>query len=120
MARKPRIELEGALYHVITRGNQKQRIFKAIGDYTKYLEILADYKDRYRYFLYAYALMNNHVHLLIETQEVPLSKLLQGIDQRYTMYFNWKYRRVICFKEDIKPFFAIKTSICFPLSSISI
>ena len=94
MARKPRIELEGALYHVITRGNQKQRIFKATGDYTKYLEILTDYKDKYGYFLYAYALMNNHVHLLIETQEVPLSKLLQGIDQRYTMYFNWKYKTV--------------------------
>lgn len=94
MARKPRIELEGALYHVITRGNQKQRIFKATGDYTKYLEILTDYKDKYRYFLYAYALMNNHVHLLIETQQVPLSKLLQGIDQRYTMYFNWKYKTV--------------------------
>lgn len=92
MARKPRIEFEGALYHVITRGNQKQRIFKNKEDYAKYLEILADYKEKHKYFLYAYALMNNHVHLLVETQEVPLSKILQGINQRYTMYFNWKYR----------------------------
>jgi REP element-mobilizing transposase RayT len=59
MARRPRIEFEGAFYHVITRGNQRQRIFKTEKDYAKYLEILADYKDRYEYFLYAYVLMNN-------------------------------------------------------------
>jgi REP element-mobilizing transposase RayT len=94
MARRPRIEYEGAFYHVITRGNQRQRIFKSEKDYGKYLEILADYKDRYKYSLYAYVLMNNHVHLLIETQKAPLSKILQGINQRYTLYFNTKYRTV--------------------------
>ena len=94
MARRPRIEFEGAFYHVITRGNQRQRVFKTEKDYAKYLEILADYKDRYEYFLYAYVLMNNHVHLLMETQVAPLSKILQGINQRYTLYFNRKYRTV--------------------------
>jgi REP element-mobilizing transposase RayT len=94
MVRRPRIEFEGAFYHVITRGNQRQRVFKTEKDYAKYLEILADYKDRYEYFLYAYVLMNNHVHLLMETQVAPLSKILQGINQRYTLYFNRKYRTV--------------------------
>jgi putative transposase len=94
MPRKPRIEFEGAFYHVITRGNQKQKIFKDLTDYQKYLQILTIYKNRYHCFLYAYVLMNNHVHLLIETQDVPLSKVLQGINQTYTMYFNRKYRTV--------------------------
>jgi REP element-mobilizing transposase RayT len=94
MARKPRIEYAGAFYHVITRGNQRQRIFKTEKDYAKYLGILTDYKNRYKYILYAYVLMNNHVHLLLETGEIPLSKILQGINQRYTMYFNWRYRTV--------------------------
>jgi REP element-mobilizing transposase RayT len=94
MARKPRIEYEGALYHVITRGNQRQRVFKDIEDYRRYLKILADYKVRYKYALYAYVLMSNHVHLLIETRENPLSKILQGINQSYTMYFNRKYGTV--------------------------
>ncbi|HEC98726.1 MAG TPA: hypothetical protein ENI58_11370 [Nitrospirae bacterium] len=92
MARKARIEFEGALYHVITRGNQRQKIFKDKYDLLKYLEILADYKKRYNYYLYAYILLNNHIHLLIETRETPLSKILQGINQRYTMYFNRKYK----------------------------
>ena len=94
MARKPRIEFEGALYHVITRGNQRQQIFKAKEDYERYLKILEDYKSRYDFLLYAYALMENHVHLLIETNVVPLSKILQGINQRYTMYFNHRYETV--------------------------
>ncbi|MBI5746340.1 MAG: transposase [Nitrospirae bacterium] len=94
MARKPRIEFDGAFYHVITRGNQRQKIFKDKEDYKRYLAILGDYKERYKYFLNAYILMSNHVHLLIETQDVPLSKILQGINQRYTIYFNRKYRTI--------------------------
>lgn len=94
MARKPRIEYEGALYHVITRGNQRQTIFKNKYDYLKYLEVLAHYKEQYGFYLFAYLLMSNHVHLLIETLEAPLSKILQGINQKYTMYFNWRYNTV--------------------------
>lgn len=94
MARKPRIEFQGALYHVVTRGNQRQKIFKGLADYQKYLELLERYKDRYPFFLYAYVLMTNHVHLLIEMRETPLSKILQGISQSYTMYFNRKYGTV--------------------------
>lgn len=94
MARKPRIEYEGALYHVITRGNQKQKIFKESHDYRKFLDIISAYKQRYHFRIYAYVLMTNHVHLLIETQEVPLSKILQGINQSYTMYYNHKYKTV--------------------------
>ncbi len=94
MSRKPRIEYDGAFYHVITRGNQRQKIFKDKKDYTRYLQILGDYKDRYKYLLYAYVLMNNHVHLLIQTKETPLSKILQGINQRYTIYFNKRYRMI--------------------------
>lgn len=94
MARKPRIEFEGAFYHVITRGNQKQKIFKDTHDHIKYLEILARYKKSHPFRLYAYVLMNNHVHLLIETGAVPLSKILQGINQSYTAYFNKTYKTV--------------------------
>ncbi len=94
MARKPRIEYEGAFYHVITRGNQKQEIFKDRKDFIKYLEILSDYKKLYQYFLYSYTLMSNHVHLLIEIRKTPLSKIMQGINQRYTAYFNRRYKTV--------------------------
>lgn len=94
MARKLRIQFEGAFYHVITRGNQRQRIFKDKEDFQKYLDILLRYKELHKYYLYAYVLMNNHLHLLIETKEVPLSKILQGINQSYTAYFNRRYKTV--------------------------
>ena len=94
MARRPRIEFEGGFYHVITRGNQRQKVFIGENDFLKYLEFLTDYKDRYGFLLYAYVLMGTHVHLLIETGQVPLSKILQGINQRFTMYFNWRHGTV--------------------------
>ena len=94
MARKPRIEYPGAFYHVIVRGNQRQRIFKDAADYQKYLLTLTVYRNRYQFHLYAYVLMGNHVHLLLETGDVPLSKILQGVSQTYTLYFNRRYRTV--------------------------
>lgn len=111
MARKPRIEYEGAFYHVITRGNQRQAIFKDREDYDKYLEVLTNYKEKYHFHLYAYVLMKNHVHLLIETADTPLSKILQGINQTYTLFFNRKnktvghlfqgrYKAILCDKDE--------------------
>ncbi|MHB8843975.1 MAG: transposase [Nitrospirota bacterium] len=94
MPRKPRIEFSGAFYHVIVRGNQKQRVFKDAADFQKYLLTLTVYKNRTGNRIYAYILMNNHVHLLIETEDIPLSKVMQGVNQTYTMYFNRKYRTV--------------------------
>lgn len=92
MPRKPRIEYSGAFYHVITRGNQKQKIFKDQSDYQKYLLTLTTYKNRTGCRIYAFVLMSNHVHLLIETSDIPLSKFMQGLSQTYTMHFNRKYR----------------------------
>lgn len=94
MPRKPRIEFSGAFYHVIVRGNQKQRVFKDAADFQKYLLTLTVYKNRTGCRIYAYVLLSNHVHLLIETADIPLSKVMQGVNQTYTMYFNRKYRTV--------------------------
>jgi REP element-mobilizing transposase RayT len=92
MARKPRIEYKGALYHVISRGNRRETIFKDKQDFQKYMEILARYKKRYQFCLYSYVLMSNHIHLLIETGITPLSKIKQGVNQSYAMYFNRRYK----------------------------
>ena len=52
MARKPRIHYEDAVYHVIVRGNNRARVFETDEEKAKYLEILADYKERYDFFTY--------------------------------------------------------------------
>lgn len=94
MARKPRVEFEGAFYHVIVCGNQRQRIFRDDRDRLRYLERLEHYRQRYGFAIYAYVLMATHVHLLLETGKSPLSKILQGIQFTYTQYYNRRYRTV--------------------------
>lgn len=94
MARRPRVEFEGAFYHVIVRGNQRQKIFRDDRDRLYYLERVEHYRQRYRFKIYAYVLMANHVHLLLETGTTPLSKILQGIQFTYTQYYNRRYRTV--------------------------
>jgi putative transposase len=94
MARKPRIEYPGALYHVLTRGNRKLGIFNDDGDRKRFLQKIKDYKERYCFVVYAYTLMNNHLHLLIETKDIPLSRIMQGLLQSYTQWYNKKFRTV--------------------------
>ena len=94
MARKPRIEFEGALYHVIGRGNRKEAIFLDDEDRQHFLTKLKDYKRQYGFILYAYVLMKNHLHLLIETGRTPLSKIMQGLLQSHTQWHNRKYHLV--------------------------
>jgi putative transposase len=91
MARKPRIEYPGAFYHVISRGNRKQTIFKDDKDRKRVLQKLLEYKETYSFILYAYTLMDNHIHLLIEVGKVPLSKIMQCLLQSYTQWYNVKY-----------------------------
>ena len=94
MARKPRVHFPTALYHVIARGNQRQAIFLDEKDFRTYLSFLAEYKTKYSFHLYAYALIKNHLHLLMAVEETPLSKIMQILQFRYTRYFNKRYRKV--------------------------
>jgi REP element-mobilizing transposase RayT len=94
MARRARVEYPGALYHVITRGNQRQRIFHDDRDRGKYLEILCRLKMQYSFRIPAYVLMLNHVHLLLESGEVPLSRIMQRLGSGYTQYFNHRHQQV--------------------------
>ena len=75
MARKPRVEFAGAFYHAIVRGNQRQNVFRDDQDRKDYLARVEHYRKRYGFPLYAYVLMSNHIHLLLETQSVGLSKI---------------------------------------------
>ncbi|MFZ5944768.1 MAG: transposase [Bacillota bacterium] len=93
MARRLRIEFPGALFHVICRGNNGEDILKHNADKQHYLELITKYKKRYNFKLFAYCIMDNHIHLLIETGEVPLSKIMQGIQQSFTQRYNKKYQR---------------------------
>lgn len=94
MARKPRVHFPGALYHVMARGNQGQAIFTDDADRRRYLDLLQESQRRYNYRLYAYVLMGNHVHHLIEVGQTPLARVMQNILFRYTRYWNAKYKKI--------------------------
>ncbi|NWG02093.1 MAG: transposase [Syntrophaceae bacterium] len=92
MARRPRIHYPGGLYHVIARGNRGLKVFREDRDYRLYLKFLEEYKERYGFLLYAYVLMPTHIHLLVEVREVPLSRLMQSLQFRYTKNYNLRYQ----------------------------
>jgi putative transposase len=95
MSTVKRLVMENACYHLIVRGNQKQNVFRSEDDYLAYLALLKRFKRKYKFRLYAYCLMPNHVHLLGEL-EIPafLSKFMHGLNRTYTLYFNNKYEEV--------------------------
>ncbi len=93
MERQPRIEYEGAFYHITSRGNLKGKIFFEETDREKFVNILKITKERYAYNLPAYVLMDNHYHLLIETPLPNLTQLMQNINTSYTVFINRKYER---------------------------
>ena len=94
MARRPRVFAPGLLYHVIVRGNQRRKTFRTDMDYKAYLDRLEKYRAQCQVRIYAYCLMPNHVHLLVETGNTPLARFMQGVQQSYTQYFNLRYRKV--------------------------
>jgi len=95
MSRSSRILIDSACYHIITRGNQRQKVFRNDGDYEKYLSIAKKSKRKYKIYLYCYCLMPNHIHMLIEADmQANIAKFMQWINRGYTAYFNSKYGKV--------------------------
>lgn len=82
------------VYHIILRSINQQEIFYDDVDKSKFLKLLKDAKEKYQYDLYAYVLMDNHVHLLIVDKEDNLSKMMQSIATSYAIYFNKRYKRI--------------------------
>ncbi len=94
MARQLRIELAGGIYHVFARGNEKKRIFRTGGDRERFLSLLPRAHEKYACLFYAYSLLPNHYHLLIETKKKNLSAVMHFINVSYSIYFNKKHKRV--------------------------
>jgi len=82
------------IYHVIARGNEKKDIFLDDEDKSKFIQIITNKKKKNEYILFAYCLMNNHLHLLLKEQEDGISRIMRRINTAYAYYFNKKYNRV--------------------------
>jgi putative transposase len=93
MPRGARRKSSSGIYHVVLRGINKQRIFEDNQDYRKFLEITKINKDKSGYIVYAYCLMNNHIHLLIKEGTESLGNTFRRIGASFVYWYNWKYSR---------------------------
>ena len=106
MPRQARVILDNVCYHVITRCNQQQAVFKDTSDFRMYMKFLSKYKKRYKFKLYGWCLMENHVHLLLKSDK--LIKAMHGISLSYAQYFQNKYSRIGHFWQDRYKSFVIQ------------
>jgi len=88
-----RIEYPGAFYHVIQRGNNRELIFRSDTDKSCYLNNLVELKSKFDFKLLGYVLMDNHYHLLLQTGEDPLNKIIFRQNMYYSRYFNKSHNR---------------------------
>jgi len=94
MSRPLRIELEGGLYHVTSRGDRREDIFLCEADRYLWLEILGEVCRRYNWVCHAWCQMTNHYHVVVETVEGNLSQGMRHLNGVYTQKLNQIHRRV--------------------------
>jgi len=93
MARAQRDFLPGAIYHVYSRGSNRQAIFSFDSDRMDFLMCLDRVVRRYELRCLAYCLMPNHYHLVLETPSGALSSAMKALNGRYALRFNRRYER---------------------------
>jgi REP element-mobilizing transposase RayT len=93
MARALRIEYEGALYHILSRGNEQRDIFLEDDDRRSFLKVLGEMSQRFDIDILAYVLMGNHYHLLLRTRKANLSKSMHWLGTTYARHFNLRHLR---------------------------
>lgn len=93
MARKLRIQFNGAIYHVTFRGNARQPIFADDRDRERLTARVAESAEDFDVRVYLYCWMGNHGHMLVETPRGNLSVFMGSVLTGYTVYFNLRHRR---------------------------
>ncbi len=93
MGRKPRVWSESGFYHVVARGNNRQRVFRETDDYAFYLRLCGAALASYEIQLYHYCLMPNHIHLLLgASSPEKLVRFMHQVQRRYWFHMRRKYR----------------------------
>lgn len=94
MARTQREYSSTGCYHIMLRGNERKKIILDDDDRQRFLEILLKKRTETELAVYAYCLMDNHIHLVLRDEQNEISTIMKGIATSYAMFFNIKYNRV--------------------------
>jgi putative transposase len=92
MARKLRVEFEGAIYHLTVRSNGGAKLFKDDTDRRYLLGRIAEAAETYQVRIYVFCLMSNHFHLVVKTPRGNLGRFMQGVLTGYGVYYNRRHR----------------------------
>lgn len=93
MPRRARVRSATGVYHIILRGINKQIVFEESKDYRTFLRVLEHYKDECNFKIFAYCLMNNHIHLLLKENGETVGDVMKKIEVTFVKWYNEKYQR---------------------------
>ena len=93
MPRQARKKSSAGIYHIMLRGVNQQQIFEEQEDCDKFLQVLKDCKAISEFKLFAYCLMGNHIHILLQETDEPIELLMKRIATRFVYWYNIKYKR---------------------------
>lgn len=95
MPRKARNIYQGEYYHIISRGNARQVLFREEEDFKYFLQHMVKYKEKFRVSMFHYCLMSNHVHMLMrsDADNEGITRLMHGVQMVYARYFKMKRRK---------------------------
>lgn len=94
MPRHQRVLSKTAVYHIMLRGNERKNVFGSDDEKRRFLEDVLIKQKEISFTIYAYCVMDNHVHIVINTQDNDISSIMKGIAIRYAYFYNAKHRRV--------------------------
>jgi len=94
MSRAARVKSRTGIYHVMARGNNKDRIFFDVEDYSTYVNMIKHVLKKNDPSIYAYCLMTNHIHMIIKENQSELSEIVKNINSSFAQFMNNKYKRV--------------------------
>jgi putative transposase len=93
MPRIARKKLEGAIYHIMARSISEVDLFRTDEDKKEYMLLIKEYQKVYDFKVYTYCLMDNHLHLIVDSNGADISKIMQCINFKYARYFNSVHKR---------------------------
>ncbi|MBF8983827.1 transposase [Lutibacter sp. B2] len=93
MPRIARLKSNDSIFHVMVRSISEIQLFKENEDKDRYLDLIKKHTKKFGFKVYAYCLMDNHGHLIIDSNGADISKIMHGINFSYAGYFNRKYKR---------------------------
>ncbi|MEG0091353.1 MAG: transposase, partial [Oscillospiraceae bacterium] len=93
MPRKARVVSKSGIYHVLLRSFNGEIIFKDGQDTEKFLDVLESYKETCGFKIYAWCMLAGHIHLLMQTGDMPLGDIFKRVGGKFVYWYNQKYSR---------------------------